>query len=441
MASLDGYLEAGTVLAGKLRIIRLIGEGGMGAVYEVEHEFTKHRRALKLLRPEHSLSPGVVGRFLREASAAGRIGNPHIVETFDAGTLDGGAPYIVMELLEGRALADVLVQRERLDLRAALEILEQACAAIQAAHDAGIVHRDLKPDNLFLVASDQTFVKVLDFGISKFDPARAPENQITHDSATLGTPYYMSPEQIRGAAHVDGRTDVYALAVVLYECLTGNKPFMADTVPALAVLIHEGKYQPLSSARPEAPPALEQVLARALHVDRDQRYPTPAAFARALRAVDDGKSSGRGHTLVSELPAPALSSPPRTLAIPAETHAGVASDTPRERRRLSKLVFAAPVVLLAVFAALALGNRVGPGHAASPSARPSSPLLTRSEDVVPVPVPAPAPQVSPELRAPEPAPSRSPPPVAGVKNHPRSSPSAATSRARQHGLAEDNPFR
>src|SRR5688500_3950452 len=129
-------LEPGTLLAGKLRIIRIIGEGGMGAVYEVEHEFTKHRRALKLLHPDLAMLPGFVARFHREASAAGRIGSPHIVETFDAGTLDTGEPYIVMELLDGRPLGDVIAQKGRLDFLQSLEILRQSCEAIQAAHDA-----------------------------------------------------------------------------------------------------------------------------------------------------------------------------------------------------------------------------------------------------------------------------------------------------------------
>ena len=148
----------GQVLAGKLRIVRLLGAGGMGAVFEVEHELTRHRRALKLLHPQMAGIPSVVERFLREASAAGRIGNRHIVETFDAGRLDTGEPYIVMELLTGRTLADVLEQRGPLSIDAACEIVIQACDAVSAAHAAGIVHRDLKPENLFLCGPDASFV-------------------------------------------------------------------------------------------------------------------------------------------------------------------------------------------------------------------------------------------------------------------------------------------
>ena len=139
----EGALPVGTVVAQRLKVIRVLGEGGMGAVYEVEHLLTKHRRALKLLHPNLTSMPGVVERFLREASAAGRIGNPHIVETFDAGTTDEGAPYLVMELLDGYSLATHLERRGPLDPAEAVEIFRQVCDGVQAAHDSGIVHRDL----------------------------------------------------------------------------------------------------------------------------------------------------------------------------------------------------------------------------------------------------------------------------------------------------------
>jgi len=238
---MDGgtQISPGATLAGKLRVIRMIGSGGMGAVYEVEHELTKHRRALKLLHAGMASMPGVVARFLREASAAGRIGSRHIVETFDAGQLETGEPYIVMEMLKGRPLDAVIEKMGRLDYAQAVEILKQACDGVQAAHDAGIVHRDLKPENLFLVESDRIFVKLLDFGISKFDPSRTEGMNLTQEGTALGTPFYMSPEQIRGEANLDPRTDVYALGIVLYECLTGKKPFDADN--HMAILVHHAK--------------------------------------------------------------------------------------------------------------------------------------------------------------------------------------------------------
>jgi serine/threonine-protein kinase len=157
----------GTVIADKFRIERRLGAGAMGAVYAVRHELTRHRRALKLLHPEAQTSPDLVRRFLNEASAAGRAGNPHLVETFDAGTLPSGEPYVVMELLEGETLQAALDRGGRLEVETAVEIVAQAAEGIDAAHRAGIVHRDLKPENLFLTRRDGApFVKILDFGVS-----------------------------------------------------------------------------------------------------------------------------------------------------------------------------------------------------------------------------------------------------------------------------------
>src|SRR5882672_4616958 len=170
MSDNAAHLPEGTLVGGKLRILRLLGVGGMGAVYEIEHEITKHRRALKMLHAHFRAYPNVIARFLREASAAGRIGNPHIIETFDAGELESGEPYLVMEFLEGGTLSDLLGQKGRLELTELADLCSQACVGVQAAHDCGIVHRDLKPDNLFIITREnKPFVKLLDFGVSKFD--------------------------------------------------------------------------------------------------------------------------------------------------------------------------------------------------------------------------------------------------------------------------------
>src|SRR5579863_4403152 len=245
MSDEERLLEAGAIVAGKLRVIRKLGAGGMGAVYEVEHELTKHRRALKVLHPSIAENPTFVARFLREASAAGRIGNPHIAETFDAGKLEGGEPYLLMEYLQGETLDGRLHHYGSLDVGEVAELVGQSCEAISAAHDAGIVHRDLKPENLFLTTKDgASFVKVLDFGISKFEPQTGAMN-VTAEGTVMGTPYYMPPEQILGEA-IDARADVYALGIILYECTCGVRPYDANTVSHLAVLIHEGKPKPLA---------------------------------------------------------------------------------------------------------------------------------------------------------------------------------------------------
>jgi serine/threonine-protein kinase len=305
-ASSERRLAIGTIVANRLRIVRCLGAGGMGVVYEVEHEITHHRRALKLLHSSLAQVPDVVERFLREASVAGRIGSPHIVETFDAGKLETGEPYIVMELLRGETLAERLQRSGPLPVDLARQILAQACQGVDAAHSMGIIHRDLKPENLFLTTAGETFVKILDFGISKFD-ATTGVSGLTLEGAPMGTPYYMSPEQVRGDSTIDARTDVYALGVVLYECLTGRKPFVADSLPRLIVLIHEGRYEAPSSVRPDLGKEWDTLVAQALALDRGQRFPSAPELARAI--AQTGQSLAPVTIVGAQRPAPSLHSP------------------------------------------------------------------------------------------------------------------------------------
>jgi serine/threonine protein kinase len=293
----SGRLPKGHVVADKLSIVRVLGTGGMGDVYEVQHVFTKHRRALKMLHRRLAENPEAVARFLREASAAGRIGNPHVVETFDAGQLETGEPYLVMELLSGEALDAVLEREKRLPPSRAMELVAQAAEGVHAAHQAGIVHRDLKPANLFVASGDRPFVKLLDFGISKFSSIDVDQKALTRDGALLGTPHYMSPEQVRGDPNVDARADVYALGVVLYECLSGERPFDGNTLPELSVRIHEGDYRPLSELCEDLPPGLEAVVTRAMSREPKDRYQSAEELARGLREVSRAWSLGSAPTL------------------------------------------------------------------------------------------------------------------------------------------------
>src|SRR5580704_356304 len=262
-------VKEGDVLAGKYRVERVLGEGAMGVVVAAMHVHLGERVALKFLKQELASNQEVVARFLREAQSAVRIKGEHIARVSDVGTLDTGAPYMVMEYLTGSDLGVLLEQRGKLDVAQAVDSVIQACDALAEAHSLGIVHRDLKPSNLFLTKrpDGSALVKVLDFGVAKLlnnDPSKP---QLTANGAVIGSPVYMSPEQLLGKKTVDARSDVWQLGVILHELLTGECPFdgrtMADIM--LAIGVHPAK--PLREVRPDAPPELEALIARCLEKD------------------------------------------------------------------------------------------------------------------------------------------------------------------------------
>ena len=447
----------GTLLGGKFRIGRLLGEGGMGAVYEVTHEVTHHQRALKLLHAEVQRFPGIVARFLREASAAGRVGNAHIIETFDGGTLDSGEPYLVMELLRGEPLRN-LIDRKRLGLGEMADLVGQACEGVQAAHDAGIVHRDLKPENLFVIdQGGRPFVKILDFGVSKFDLGQPDELVLTVAGSMIGTPYYMSPEQVRGEPNLDARADVYALGVILYECATGQRPFDAPTLPHLSVLIHQGVYTPLSSLRPDLPASFGRLVARAMALEPAQRFPTPRDLGAAL---GDCAASGAGAPRAEASSALRLSMPPLQATPLDQSTAGVESSVVGSRRpRLPVLIGGVAIASLALASfALYLQPAGGPPtvalrvkplpHAPVIPDTPSAPAVSVTPSALVVPVDAPALASSP-VPVPLPSPPASAhrlPPVVALRapvSPPATTttpPAQPTTRADQKGLVQDNPF-
>jgi serine/threonine-protein kinase len=280
------------VLDDKFRIERLLGMGGMGAVYEITHTITQHRRALKLLHPQYAQRKTLVERFLREASAAGRIGNEHIIETFDGGWLSSGEPYLVMELLDGMPLAERIEERAYLGLSLGetIEIFRQLCDGVQAAHDAGIVHRDLKPENVFLGrGGGHWFVKVLDFGVSKFDEKLA--TKLTTGGSFVGTPAYMSPEQFEYGADVDSRSDVYSLGVILYEMLAGTHPYPASSLAQLTHMILKSAPRPLSEIRRELPLAIDDLLRDVLAILPEDRIASARTLAERLQAIGPKESA------------------------------------------------------------------------------------------------------------------------------------------------------
>jgi serine/threonine protein kinase len=284
--------RVGDVVAGKYRIEEVIGEGGMGAVFAATHALTSKRVALKWMLPELAADQGAVQRFMREAQAAGRIDHPNVVDVYDVGEHEGSI-FLVMEYLQGETLTAAF-RRGGLDARQVIQLLLPAMRGVSAAHAMGVVHRDLKPDNIFLSrGADGSYrePKVLDFGISKVSSIGDSQQinpRLTRTGAVMGTPYYMSPEQIRGSAEVDQRTDVYAFGVILYEALTGHVPFDADAYSALILEIATGTPKRPRDLKPELPTKLEDVVLKAMAREPDQRFPTVEKLARALEPFAEG---------------------------------------------------------------------------------------------------------------------------------------------------------
>jgi serine/threonine-protein kinase len=279
-------VRQGDILAGKYRVDEVLGVGGMGVVVAAHHVQLDDRVAIKLLLPETLGNQDAVARFAREARAAVKIKSEHVARVTDVGTLENGAPYMVMEYLDGEDLSARVAEGGPLPIAQAIEFVLQACEAIAEAHAIGIVHRDLKPANLFVASRPgglQT-IKVLDFGISKLTglSASGGESSATKTSALMGSPLYMSPEQMQSSKNVDARGDIWALGVILFELITGASPFTGDTMPELILRIMSSAPPSLRSLRPDAPPGLEPVLTRCLEKDRERRYQTVAALAAAL---------------------------------------------------------------------------------------------------------------------------------------------------------------
>jgi serine/threonine protein kinase len=271
-------------------IVRLLGEGGMGTVYEAEHALIRKKIAVKVLKPELSADRALVQRFFNEARATSQIRHPNIVEIIDVGMLADNVPYLVMELLEGESLSDRLQRVGTLDIALAAEFARQAASGLQAAHDNGIIHRDLKPENVFLVRDqrfgDRELVKVLDFGIAKLHGQLAAPVSDTLAGVVFGTPPYMSPEQCRGLpAEVDERTDVYSLGVILYEMVCGQPPFMAEGLGELMMLHMTSEPARPSQLRPDLPSQLERVILQALQKRPEDRLTSMAEFELELTAV------------------------------------------------------------------------------------------------------------------------------------------------------------
>ncbi len=377
-------VNAGDVVAGKYRIERVLGAGGMGIVVCARHLQLDDRVAIKLVHPEVVSNREVRERFLREARAAVRVKSEHVARVIDVGELPGGAPFMVLEYLEGESLDTTLASQGPLPLPTTVDYILQACEAIAEAHALGIVHRDLKPANLFLTrrADGSSCVKVLDFGISKETAPEAPSLSLTRTQQVLGSPYYMSPEQLTSSRSVDARSDVWALGVVLFELLTGTLPFSGETTAALAVEITTAEPASVRARRPELPPGIEAAIRGCLEKDREKRHASVAALARALAPF---------------APPGARSSIERILRTLGGEPAADAAAAGRPRRRRGALAAGALALLVAGAAAARWRKRetpeppAGPGRAAGPAPAPASaPASAPTLEPVPDPPPAPA---------------------------------------------------
>jgi serine/threonine protein kinase len=285
----------GALLAGKYRVEHVLGEGGMGVVVAATNEALRQRVAIKLLRSGALANAKALGRFEREARAAASLRSNHVARVLDVGKLEDGRPYMVMEYLEGQDLGDVIDRPGEMPVHEAVDYVLQACEAIAEAHAAGIIHRDLKPTNLFLsrTVDGRPLVKVLDFGISKMEDA-AEDMSLTRTTEIIGSPSYMSPEQLRASKGVDVRTDIWAIGVILFELLTKKLPFQALTITELVAVVLTEPVPDLSVDRPDVPQALGDAIHRCLAKKREDRFASVADLVRTIApfgSPDDGDTT------------------------------------------------------------------------------------------------------------------------------------------------------
>jgi serine/threonine protein kinase len=362
-------LREGVVIAGKLRLQRPLGQGGMGVVWAARHETLDTDVAVKLIRPERvAADPALVARFEREAKTTARIAHPHVVRVMDYGTVDGVVPYIVMELLAGFSLAELLASGGRLSLATAVVLVQQVGSALESAHGRGIVHRDIKPHNVFILEQSQgqpLYVKVLDFGIAKMlgdEQVPGGSHTLTETGAIIGSPPYMSPEQIEGSKHVDLRSDLWSLGVIVYESLTGQAPFQGGSFVAVGSAVLKGKYRPATELRSGLPPAIDDWFAKALSVDPDARFQSAREMVEAFSELERSHEDDADPIVETRPSQPSafattVEAAP-IVAVRTQSHAPIAEkrSRPSLRRRVAVVSAVAGLAVAAVIAVSALAR-------------------------------------------------------------------------------------
>ncbi len=400
-------IHEGDIIVGKYRVEQVIGRGGMGCVLRARHLGLDEPVAIKILKPTMLDVDGMVTRFVREARAASKIKSPHVVRVTDVDTLEAGLPYMVMEYLEGVDLSAYRKKRGPLPIEEAVGYVTEACEAIAEAHTLGIVHRDLKPANLFLAErrDKPRIVKVLDFGISKIEN---PDEQDTTKTGTMmGSPKYMSPEQMMSMRTVDGRADIWALGAILYDLFTGRPPFVAESTPKICALVLNEDPQPPSKLRPELSPELDAIVLRCLEKNPDKRFSSVSELVQALAPFGPNASQASmiapANASRSSLEAEAVTSLTQGNT-EAAWDRGVAP--PPARRKGVMIAGALGLVLAIAGVALVLSQSNAPGG--TPAAMPA-PATATATATAPAPATATAPApASAAASAPAPATATAP---------------------------------
>ncbi len=386
-------MEVGQVICGKYRLLRLLGDGGMGTVYEAQHEMLGTRVAIKVLHPELTRRPGLGERFLQEARVVAQIKSHNVVRVIDVDRTPEGVAYIVMELLEGEPMSSLLERERKVAIPLACDYTIQILCALEAAHALGVVHRDLKPENVFITfASGKPILKLIDFGIAKLRSSDPGAKNLTVAGVLMGTAEYMAPEQAHSADKVDARSDIYAVGVMLYEMISGTRPVMGSDARVIALKVERGEVQPLVHAAPDVPREVAGLVHRAMAARPELRFASATEMRLALEGTLTGKrpptvqlpqldQAGSGTVMgapadaVLRIDARLMAMPAGTGTLPANlepprhgTHAGGAPMMPAPamthdhaphrfpgapgRRRKSR----APLIGLAALAVVALGG-------------------------------------------------------------------------------------